>query len=265
MATIASCSTSKKIFQQKVSDEFGFQPLRNESILSKEETTHLPACVQKYLVYTGTIGKSIPQNVYIEFDANMYRKPGEKPMKSKSTQYNFYSSYSRLFLMKASKMTIPFRALHVYKNEQATFQVKVAELFKAVDVKGEELTRAETVTVLNDMCIFAPGSLTDKRLSWVEIDSLSAQVTLSNGKHSVSAVLYFNEMGEMVDFMSDDRSALQDDGTLKLVRWTTPVSNYKEIDGRKIPTQGKTIWHYEEGAFTYGEFTLKNINYNVSM
>lgn len=265
MATITSCKTSKQIFQQKVSDEFSFQPLRNESILSKEETTHLPACVQKYLVYTGAIGKSIPQNIYIEFDANMYRKPGEKPMKSKSTQYNFYGAYSRLFLMKASKMAIPFRALHIYKNEKATFQVKVAELFKVVDVKGEELTRAETVTVLNDMCIFAPGSLADKRLSWEEIDSLSAKVTLTNGNHSVSAVLYFNASGELVDFMSDDRSALQDDGTLKLVRWTTPISSYKEFDGRKIPTEGKIIWHYEEGAFTYGEFTLKNIKYNVSM
>jgi hypothetical protein len=251
------------VFQLKKTEEFASQPVRGESVLSKQETAHLPACVQKYLDYTGAVGKSKPQNVCIEFDAGMYRKPGDKPMKSYSIQYNFYGDYSRLFLMKASKMGIPFRALHVYRNGQATFQVKVAELFKVVDIKGEELTKAETVTLLNDMCIFAPGSLTDKRLTWTEADALSAKVTLTNGKYIVSAIIYFNETGELINFVSDDRSASQDDGTMKKVRWSTPVSDYKEFDGRKIPTIGKTIWHYPEGDFTYGVFTLRSIRYNV--
>jgi hypothetical protein len=264
MTTITSCTTSKKEFQIKKSEEFASQPILTESVLSKQETAHLPACVQKYLDYTGAIGKSKPQNVCIEFDAEMYRKPGDKPMKSYSIQYNFYGDYSRLFLMKASKMGIPFRALHIYRNYQASFQVKVADLFKVVDITGEELTEAETVTLLNDMCIFAPGGLVDKRLTWSEIDSLSAKVTLTNGKYIVSAILYFNELGELINFVSDDRSALQEDGTMKRVRWSTPVSDYQEFAGRKIPTLGKTTWHYPEGDFTYGVFTLKSIKYNVS-
>ena len=245
------------------SEEFASQPLKTEIILEEKDVAHLPACVQKYLNYTGAIGKSKPQNVCIEFDADMYQKPGDKPMKSYSIQYNFYGNYSRLFLMKASKMCIPFKAIHLYINEQASFQVKVADMFKVVDISGEEITKAETVTLLNDMCIFAPGSLVDKRLSWKEIDPLSTQVTLTNGKYVVSATLYFNELGELINFMSDDRSALQDDGTMKQVRWTTPVSDYKEFDGRKIPTVGKTIWHYPESEFTYGVFKLKSIAYNL--
>jgi hypothetical protein len=264
MATLTACSSSTKMFQMKKSEEFALQPLKAESLLSEKELTHLPYCVQKYLLYTGAVGKSKTQNMCIEFDAEMYRKPGDKPMKSHSVQYNFYGNYSRLFLMKASKMGIPFRALHVYTNEQASFQVKVAELFKVVDIKGEELTKAETVTILNDMCIFAPGSLTDKRLTWTEPDALSAKVTLTNGKYIVSAILYFNEAGELINFVSDDRSALQDDGTMKQVRWSTPVSDYKEFEGRKVPAVGKTIWHYPEGNFTYGVFTLKSIKYNVA-
>jgi hypothetical protein len=263
MTTLTACTSSKKVFQRKKSEEFASQPVKAESVLSKLEAAHLPACVQKYLDYTGAIGKGKPQNMCIEFDAEMYRKPGDKPMKSFSVQYNFYGEYSRLFLMKASKMGIPFRALHIYKNQEASFQVKVAELFKVVDIKGEELTKAETVTVLNDMCIFAPGCLTDKRLTWAELDALSAKVTLTNGKYVVSATLYFNEAGELLNFISDDRSAMQDDGSMKQVRWSTPVSAYKEFEGRMIPTLGKTIWHYAEGDFTYGVFTLKRINYNV--
>jgi hypothetical protein len=194
----------------------------------------------------------------------MFRKPGDKPMKSHSVQYNFYGEYTRLFLMKAGKMGIPFFAMHIYKEQQATFQVMVADFFKVVDISGEELTRAETVTLLNDMCIFAPGSLCDNRLTWTELAALSAKVTLTNGKYIVSAILHFNEAGELINFVSDDRSALHYDGTMKQVSWSTPVSEYKEFDGRKIPTFGKTIWHYPEGDFTYGVFHLRSIKYNVS-
>jgi hypothetical protein len=262
-ALLLACSSSRKIFEIKKSEEFASQPLKSENLIMEEDIAHLPACVKKYLVYTGAIGKSKIQNMCIEFDAMMYRKPGDSPMKSHSVQYNFYDDYTRLFLMKASKMFIPFSALHIYKDNQASFQVKVAELFKVVDISGDELTKAETVTVLNDMCIFAPAALIDKRLTWSEIDSLSAKVTLTNGKYVVTAILYFNEAGELVNFVSDDRSALQDDGTMKQVRWTTPVSDYKKFDDRMIPTIGKTIWHYPEGDFTYGVFTLKNIKYNL--
>jgi len=254
---------TEKLFQLRIREEFLRQSLKPAKAIALEELEHLPAPVQKYLVYSGAVGKSNPQNVRIEFEAEMYRKPGDSPMKATSVQYNFFGSYTRIFLMKASKMLIPFKAKHIYSDQQATFQVKLAGLFNIVDLKGEELTKAETVTVLNDLCLFAPAGLADKRLSWREIDPLSCEVTLCNGSYTVSATLYFNQQGELVNFISDDRSALQDDGTIKSARWSTPVNNYMEIEGRMIPVYGETIWHYPEGDFTYGKFRLKQIQYDV--
>ncbi|MFZ4454677.1 MAG: DUF6544 family protein [Bacteroidales bacterium] len=250
------------MIQTKVSDELAIQPLQKGILLTHEEIKDLPKPVQKYLIYTGAIGKVKPQNVRIEFDAKMYRKPGDAPMKSHSCQYNFFGNYSRFFIIKASKAGIPFLAKHIYQNQQATFKVRIAGLFNVVDVKGEELSKAETVTLLNDMCIFAPGCLTDQRLTWLEIDDLSAEVTLKNGHIIVSAKLLFNEVGQLINFVSDDRSALQDNGELKRFRWTTPITSYQEFEGRRIPTLGKTIWHYPDGEFIYGEFELKKIEYD---
>lgn len=263
MNPFSSCVTSKSIFLKQKTKEFADQPLQNETILQRDDITDLPYCVQKYLEFTGSIGKPKIQNLCLEFDASMFRSPGDKAMKSYSIQYNFFNNYSRLFLMKASKMGIPFTALHIYSHEQASFTVKVAEMKKVVDQSGEILTLAETVTLLNDMCIFAPGALIDNRLSWTEIDSLSTKVVFKNGKYEVSAFLYFNEKGELINFISDDRYALQDDGTLKKYSWSTPVSDYKEFNGRTIATKGKTIWHYPEGDYIYGIFELKNISYNI--
>ncbi|MBN8706414.1 MAG: hypothetical protein J0L62_11115 [Bacteroidetes bacterium] len=259
-----ACSSAEKTAQSKLAEEFASQPLQPETILTLEDIAHLPKPVQAYLTYTGAIGKAIPQNVRIEFEADMFNKPGDSPMKATSTQTNFFGSFSRIFLMKASKMGLPFQARHIYSNQQATFIVRVASLFNVVDISGEELTRAETVTVLNDLCLFVPGILVDKRFTWREIDSLTTEISLTNGAYSVSALLFFNTKGELISFVSDDRSALQDDGSLKKARWTTPVGNYKDIDGRKIPTYGEAIWNYPEGDFTYGKFKLKSIVYNIS-
>jgi hypothetical protein len=252
-----------RLYSKSVKSEFLRNKITSEEILRESDIAHLPAPVRRHVIYSGAIGKSKPQNVRIAFEAEMFRKPGAKPMIASSEQYNFYGDFTRLFLMKASMLFIPFHAFHSYRNQEATFRVRVANLFNVVDQKGDILTSAETVTLLNDMCVFVPGNLYDKRLSWKDIDSLSSQVTLVNGKYKVSAILYFNEKYELINFVSDDRFALQDDGTLKRARWSTPVSDYKEIDGRKIPTYGETTWHYPEGDFTYGTFRLKNITYNV--
>jgi hypothetical protein len=264
MPSIFSCQSTERQFQTHVRQEFVNQPLRKAEVLSADDIIHLPGPVKKYLIYTGNVGKRKLRNVFIAFDAEMFRKKGDPPMKACSDQYNFFESYGRFFFMKAGKMGIPFRARHIYCDQKANFVVRVAGIFNAVDIKGEALTKAETVTVLNDMCLFAPAGLIDNRLSWKELDALSCEVTFTNGNFIVSAVLHFNEQGELVNFVSDDRSALQDDGTLKSARWSTPVGAYREIDGRKIPSYGEAIWNYPEGDFTYGKFTLKRIAYNLS-
>jgi hypothetical protein len=164
-------------------------------------------------------------------------------MKAVSRQYNFIGNPARIFFMEAEMLFIPFHAFHSYKNQNASFIVRVASFFNAVDLAGGELTSAETVTLLNDICLFAPAMLINKRFTWGEIDRLTSRVTFANGSYRVSAVLSFNDKGELVNFISDDRSALQNDGTLRQARWSTPVSGYREFEGRRILTYGEAIWN----------------------
>ena len=209
LSAFTACKSVKTEYTRKVKNEFNRQPPGSEEILTENDLAHLPLPVRKYIKYSGAIGKSKPQNVHIKFEAKMVSKPGAAAMNATSEQYNFFGSYTRLFLMKASKLFIPFRAFHVYSEQNATFVVRVANLFNVVDVQGKDLTTAETVTLLNDMCIFVTGNLYDKRLSWQEIDSLSSKVTIENGGYKVSATLCFNEQEERINFVSDDRSALR--------------------------------------------------------
>ncbi|TGL13700.1 DUF6544 family protein [Leptospira meyeri] len=257
------CHGIQSSFDPRIQIEFKKQPVLTGKKLTKHDIRHLPLPVQKYLLYVGVVGKNKVQNVRIVFDELMYKNPKAEPMVSSSEQYNFFMRPARHFYMKASMMGIPFRVLHSYSEERATMLVRVASLFNAVDLDNEELTIAETVTVLNDLCLFAPAALIDQRISWEANGPLSAKVFFKNGKYRVSAVLFFNEIGELVAFVSDDRFALQDDGSLRKARWSTPVRDYKEFNGVKVPTYGEAIWNYPEGDYIYGKFFLKNIEYNV--
>jgi hypothetical protein len=253
---------SRTRFDELVEAEFAAQPLDPARTLTEDDLALLPIPVQRYVRASGAVGRPRPKNVRIEFDAAMLRKPGQAPMIATTVQYNHFGRPARFFFMTARMFGLPVRALHVYRLEEATFTVRVASLVNMVDQTGDEISRAETVTVLNDLCVFAPGALVDPRLSWQALDDRSAVVTFTNGPHRVTATLLFNERDELVDFWSDDRPD-SSSGRFIPSRWNTPVGDYREIGGLRLPTRGSTVYARPDGPFTYGEFTLRSIQYNV--
>lgn len=254
----------QKRFDLAIASEFVSQPLQPPQPLENADLARLPDPVQRFIRRSGAVGTPKPQNTRVEFDSQMWRKPDARPMAAPVLQYNFFGRPARIFLMKTRMFAVPVRALHVYSREQATFTVRVASMANMVEHSGPEISSAETVTVLNDMCFFAPGTLVDDRLEWQATDDRTCTVTLTNGPHRVSAELHFNDNDELINFVSDDRPASQDDGTFRPLRWSTPFRDYREIDGRHLPTSGDAVYEYPEGDFTYGRFHLKSIQYDLS-
>jgi hypothetical protein len=179
-----------------------------------------------------------------------------------SQQYNFFDDPTRVFFIESTMFGIPFDGLHLYAGRSATMQIKVASLFQIVDAKGDTMTQGETVTLFNDMCVMAPATLIEKSIRWESVDSLTAKGIFTNKGITVSALLSFNERGELVDFSSEGRFMSADGITYKNYRWTTPMKNYREFGGRRIATEAELIWHTPQGEFVYGKFELVDIEYN---
>jgi hypothetical protein len=233
---------------------------RTQPILREEDIAPLPAPVQRYLRMNGSIGKPRVASVHLTFDAEMFQKKGQAGMRGQAEQYDRISPPKRLFFMQTKMYGLPVAVLHDYEGATANMRVRLASLYNVVDINGrEDLSKTETVTLLNDLCLFMPSWLTDDRLTWQPIDNQSAKVSFTNGPHKVTATLYFNAQDELVNFVSEDRGALQDDGTLRILRWSTPMRDYKEFDGRRFATVGEAIWHYPEGDFVYGQMTLARV------
>ncbi|WPP48446.1 DUF6544 family protein [Catalinimonas niigatensis] len=246
-------------FRRDVAQGFQRNTISESELLTENDLQHLPAPVQKYLRYVGVVGKPKVKNVRIEFSGEM-REKGKNWFAFTSQQYNFYDDPERLFFMKARVKGLPTSGYHAYKNGQAGMLIKVLSLFPVVNIQGEELLKAETVTIFNDMCLFAPAALIDPRIQWEAIDDTTTRATFHNRGVSISATLYFNEEGQLINFISDDRYAVAD---MQRYRFSTPLSNYQMINGYRLGTYGEAIWHYPDGEFAYGKFSLKHVEYNV--
>jgi hypothetical protein len=169
---------------------------------------------------------------------------------------------ARLFHIVAKKMGIPARGNHIYCDQKATMLIKILGLFTVSDAKGWQMDQGETVTVFNDMCFMAPASLIDKRIEWKEIDAESVSARFTNGSISITATLFFNGKGEIVDFISNDRFETTDGKSYSSYPWSTPVISYTDINGYHLPSAAKLIYKHPDEDFCYGEFKLVSLEYN---
>jgi hypothetical protein len=168
-------------------------------------------------------------------------------------------------MMNARMKGLPVDVLHAFDDSGATMRVRLLSVRTMVDAKGAELTHAETVTLFNDLCVCAPGALVDADVTWEPIDGHRAIGNFTLGVNTITAELIFDDDGDLVDFISDDRAAGSPNGrAFTRVRWTTPVRDYARVGPARVPTRAETRWHPDTGAWTYGEFELTSLAYNVA-
>jgi len=154
--------------------------------------------------------------------------------------------------------------VHLYRDGVAIMKIKLLGLFTIVDAKGLEMNQGETVTVFNDMCFMAPASLIDERISWSEIDESTVEAKFTNGDFVIGATLFFNEKGELINFISNDRFETTDGKEYNNYPWLTPVDSYCDINGYHLPSKARLIYRKPQEDFCYGEFVLKSIEYNCT-
>ena len=239
-------------------------PAAETSVITEADLAHLPEVVRKYLRTVGVVGQPRIHNFRARFRGQIRSGPNARWMTFTAEQVNDLDEPSRIFLMKASMFGVPMEALHKYLGPSATMRVKVASLLQVADAKGPDMDRAETVTLLNDMCFLAPASLITRSIRWEEVDARTVRAFYTNAGQTISAELSFNAAGELIDFWSDDRLRSTPDGkTFTRTRWSTPLSDYRAIGPRRVSFRGEARWHPAEGEFAYGRFDLQEIEYNV--
>ena len=192
--------------------------------------------------------------------------PKQGWVKVRVEQFNFLVQPTRLFLIRANMMGIPMIGFDSYLAGRGRMFIKLAGLLTVADAQGPETDQAELVTLFNDICLWSPAGLLNGCFQWEMIEPLVVKGVLTYQYQTVSAVLYFNEQGQLVNFVTDDRYYATREQSYLKVRWSTPIqaSDYREVNGVNVPVFGGAIWHFETGDHYYAKFRLQELKYNCS-
>src|SRR5690606_19826346 len=171
------------------------------AIVAEADLAPLPSPVQSCLRRAGVVGKPRAHNMRARMTIRIRAGMDQPWMDGTLEQYNDFDAGLRFFFLEATRGPIPVDVAHLFDEKGATMRARVLGLFPVMDAKGAELTRSETVTVLNDMCLFAPSSLLSSRLAWKAIDETRADVTFTLAPHQITATLFFDEEGALVNFV----------------------------------------------------------------
>lgn len=259
-------------FQLKFKAEFGREVNINmkendkflNSNLTKTDIADLPLLVQKYILYTGSLNKPKVVNFRIEMSGKIRDHKKKEWMELTSEQYNFIKMPTRLFYLDATTKGLPLAGFHFYKYGTAYMDIRLLSIFNLMYQEGTEMDVSETVTFFNDICVMAPAALIDKRIEWLAEEENKVKASFTNNGIIIFAWLYFNIKGELINFISEDRYATNDDGSSEKRKWSTPLRDYRLINGYKLASYAETIYAYPEDDFTYATFNVENIQYNLT-
>ncbi|MCV2395383.1 hypothetical protein OEB99_13785 [Actinotalea sp. M2MS4P-6] len=228
-------------------------------VVTEADLEPLPAPAARWLRRAGVVGRPRP----LAFRAVMrgrIRSTEDAPwMTFAAEQVNTVGdTWTRWFRMDATMRGLPVDVLHVYREGDASMHARVASMVPVVSVEGREMGKAETVTVLNDVCMMAPAALLDAPVTWAEVDDHHVVVRLACGGHEVAATLVLDDAGDLVDFRSEDRSRT-DGRTVEQMPWSTPLTGHREMPIGRVAGAGAAVWDAPEGTYTYIETTIDSV------
>ena len=200
-------------------------------LVTDADLISLPPLMQTYLRRVRAVGRPRVVNMRVMFTAQMRGSATEPWMASTATQYEFFDPLARLFYMNATRSGVPFDVFHRYIDSEATFGVRVAGLYPIVKKHGPRITNDETVTLMNDVLVMAPAAALDLPFTYETTGQQTLRATFRNAGFTVSAALTFDAAGDLVGFLSADRSHDREGGAAS---WFTPISGYREIDGIRV-------------------------------
>jgi hypothetical protein len=230
------------------------------AVVTETDLAHLPDLVAEYVRRSGAVGQPRVSSVHARIHGRIRSGANARWMTYTGEQVNTYGpSPSRLFWMDATLFV-----LHVFAGPAATMRVRLCSVVPMVNAAGPDMDRAETVTLFNDLCILAPAALIDAPIIWQSIDENHVRGRFTNGAHTVTADLTFDD-GDLVDFVSDDRMSTSRDGsTFTPQRWSTPLHDYRTFGARRTAAQGEGRWNTTDpqGQYAYLEYNLDAITCN---
>lgn len=229
-------------------------------LVTEDLLKDLPAPVQRYLRFSGVVGKPIPSIVHLTQNGKIRRSADEPWMAVQAEEYYSVNPPAFVWDAKVGNGLPLVRGSDHYIDGKGHMKIKMLSLYPLVDAEGEELDQGTFLRYLNEMTWF-PAAFLGENVSWKAIDDNSAEVTLTDHGKRVSATMTFDADGRLTDFVADRYYQVDGGKSYEFRRWSTPISGYGEMAGLKLPVSGSAVWKLDDGDFEYIQLDITNVEY----
>lgn len=234
---------------------------RRDAVVTEEMLQDLPEPVRRYLLYTGIVGKPFVSTVYLEQKGAMHPSAQGAWVPLEAEEHYTVDPPGFVWDVTLRKGLLPLaRGRDMYAGGKGSMLIKAGSLFTVVDSRGEEMDQGSMVRCLSEM-IWFPTAFLGENVSFEEVGENSARVTLADSGRSVTGTLYFDEEGRLQNFVAK-RYRTAEDG-YELETWSTPVYEYGELAGLRLPVRGGAVWKLAEGDLEYADITITSLEYDA--
>ena len=221
---------------------------------SYDQLEGLPAPVQRYFKHVFTEGQPYVETVRLQHDGRFKTGVDKDWTNIKGEQYFTSATPGFLWVGKTSLFT----ARDMYISNEGRLVVKLFSLIKVVDEKGSHLDQGELLRWLGESVWFPTNLLPRENLQWTPVDDSSARVTFTHNGISVYLDVFFNENDEIVRLETE---RYMEKGRLE--KWFGELSDYREVNGTRLPMHIKASWELKEKTHAYADFQIQKLEFDV--
>jgi hypothetical protein len=228
------------------------------TVVTAERVAVLSEPVQRYLRWSGVVGRSIPSRVRLEQKGRIRSAPDAGWMNLEAEE--FYSTGPPAFVWRAwfPRRGTPFvLGRDEYLGGEGSILMKMAAVFPVADQSGAELRVAGLMRYLNEVMWF-PAAFAGDNVRWRAVDGNSAEVTIADRGMTATATMFFDGEGRPVNFVAQRYNT----DTRRAETWETPIADYGVLGGLNLPIKGKAVWKLAGGDFTYIELEITGVAYD---
>ncbi len=218
------------------------KPLLSE-MFTKNDIKDLPLPVQQYFRYCKYIGT--PKMTYMQAHLENvdFIMSDNKTIKIDYKQINFVNKPDRFAYISSSLVGIPFEGLDFYKNGKGNMKGTLAKIIPLFNQQNRLIDQSCLVTWLAE-CLIVPNAALQDFVKWETIDKTHAKASVSWKNISVSGIFTFKKNGELLNFRTKDRIAIDIKGKVTKAEWSALFLKYHSVNGILQPKIIQSIWHY---------------------
>lgn len=219
---------------------------------ASEPRTDLPAQVLTLANRLGVSAGGEDRLVRLTQSGEMWLKPGAKPVTFTAQQTIAVAEVGFLWQARLPIMAdLSMQVVDYVVGDKAGLEGKLLGAIPVIHTTDTDTTfRGEVMRYLAELMWNPEALLLNRQLDWRVLDARTLAVATGTGGRRCEVRLILDEAGDIIGVEADDRPRL-DGRVVTACRWFGRGSDYKTIDGRRIPTQAEAGWLLDGLEFIY--------------